>query len=106
MTTKQIVKAVGTVATVVVIRFGGMLIRSGLAVNRLLKLAPGLKLASMLFVIAAHPAFASTFTAFGPQTYQRRTGAPVTTSQTFSILNPSTKYSLHVTTDRVSSAII
>jgi RHS repeat-associated protein len=57
------------------------------------------------------PAFAGTFTAFGPQTYTRTTGAPVSVSNTFSIPNPSTQYTLRVDNggltdsdvDRVSS---
>src|SRR5215813_9631298 len=35
-----------------------------------------------------------TFTAFGPQDYTRGTGAPVTVTNTFSVLNPNTQYTL------------
>lgn len=58
--------------------------------------------------------FGGTFTAFGPQSYVRDTGAPVTVTNTFSILNPNTQYTLRVDngglidsdTDRVSSTVI
>jgi RHS repeat-associated protein len=58
--------------------------------------------------------FGGTFTAFGPQSYVRDTGAPVTVTNTFSVLNPNTQYTLRVDnggltdsdTDRVSSTVI
>src|SRR5215831_20171781 len=37
---------------------------------------------------------AGTFTAFGPQDYTRGTGDPVTVTNTFSVLNPNTQYTL------------
>src|SRR5260221_1461181 len=37
---------------------------------------------------------AGTFTAFGPKNYTRGTGAPVTVTDTFSVLNPKTQYTL------------
>src|SRR5215831_7849110 len=37
---------------------------------------------------------AGTFTAFGPQDYTRGTGAPVTVTNSFSVLNPNTQYTL------------
>jgi hypothetical protein len=37
---------------------------------------------------------AGTFTAFGPQDYTRSTGAPVTVTNSFSVLNPNTQYTL------------
>src|SRR5258708_38338994 len=51
-------------------------------------------------------AFAGTFTAFGPQSYVRNTDQPVTISNSFSILNPNTQYTLHVENSGVSSAVI
>ena len=35
------------------------------------------------------------FTAFGPATYARATGAPSTEQATFSVLNPNATYVLH-----------
>jgi hypothetical protein len=55
---------------------------------------------------AALSAHAGTFTAFGPQKYTRATGAPVTVSNSFTILNPNTQYTLHVDNSGVSSAVI
>jgi hypothetical protein len=60
------------------------------------------------------PAAAGTFTPFGPKTYVRGTGAPVTVTNTFSVLNPNTQYTLRVhnggltdsPTDLVSSTTI
>src|SRR5438270_2600449 len=57
---------------------------------------------------------AGTFTAFGPQDYARSTGAPVTVTNTFSVHNLSTPYTLKVfngglhddTTELVSSSVI
>jgi Tol biopolymer transport system component len=49
----------------------------------------------VVFLIAGTAwATAGTFTAFGPQSYQRGTGAPVTVTTTFSVLNPNTQYTL------------
>lgn len=58
--------------------------------------------------------FAGTWTAYGPRTYSRATGSPVTVSDTFIILNPNTQYTLRVhngglvdaPTDFVSSTTI
>ncbi len=43
-----------------------------------------------LSVLGAWPLLAGTFTAFGPQTYQRGTGDPVTVTNTFTVRNPAT----------------
>lgn len=40
------------------------------------------------------PATAGTFTPFGPQNYVRGSGAPVTETGTFTVLNPATQYTL------------
>lgn len=45
-------------------------------------------------VVGDVPAAAGTFTAFGPQNYVRGTGSPVTVTNSFTILNPSTQYTL------------
>ncbi len=50
----------------------------------------------VLTSVAVIPAFAGTFNAFGPQTYQRHHGKPVTVTSNFSVLNPSTTYTLQV----------
>lgn len=46
------------------------------------------------FVAGTPSAQAGTFTAFGPQDYTRGTGDPVTVTNTFSVLNPNTQYTL------------
>jgi hypothetical protein len=51
-------------------------------------------------------AAAGTFTAFGPKTYVRDTGSPVTVTDSFSVLNPSTTYTLQVANNGISSAVI
>src|SRR5579859_3575654 len=49
------------------------------------------------FLLAgATSARAGSFTAFGPQDYTRATGAPVTVTTNFSVLNPNTQYTLKV----------
>jgi FG-GAP-like repeat len=45
-------------------------------------------------IITAAAAHAGTFTAFGPRAYVRGTGAPVTVTDTFTVLNPATQYTL------------
>ncbi len=68
----------------------------------------------VLLALLGTPCFAGTFTAFGPQTYVRGTGAPVTVTNTFTVLNPNTQYTLRVhngglvdaPTDFVSSTVI
>lgn len=57
-----------------------------------------------LALIAA-PGLANTFSAFGPQTYPRGTGAPVTAKATFVVLNPSTQYVVRLRTGSVASAV-
>ncbi len=65
-------------------------------------------------LLLACSATAGTFTAFGPQTYQRGTGDPVTVRNSFSVRNPSTQYTIRVRNgglvdgefEKVSSSII
>src|SRR5438445_975907 len=67
-----------------------------------------------LLIAGPIPVHAGTFTAFGPKNYVRGTGAPVTVTDSFSVLNPSTQYTLKVftgglqntQTELVSSSII
>lgn len=47
-------------------------------------------------LVGATSAQAGTFTAFGPQNYVRGTGAPITVTNTFTVRNPSTQYTLKV----------
>ena len=68
----------------------------------------------VLFVLFSLYCWAGTWNAFGPQTYVRSTGTPVTVTNTFSVQNPNTQYTLHLqngglqddTTDFVSSTIV
>ncbi len=68
----------------------------------------------LLLALLGTPCFAGTFTAFGPQVYVRGTGDPVTVTNTFTVLNPNTQYTLRLhngglvdgTTDRVSSTTV
>jgi hypothetical protein len=79
----------------------------------LLKTVKGMAIRAIM-LIAALPGFANTFAAFGPQTYVRSTGAPVTVTNIFAVLNPNTQYTLRVhnggladsSTDFVSSTVI
>jgi RHS repeat-associated protein len=45
--------------------------------------------------------WAGTFDAFGPKTYERQRGRPVAVTDSFSILNPNTQYTLRVEAKRV-----
>src|SRR5437879_5717962 len=58
-----------------------------------------------LFVIFASYASAGTFVAFGPTQYIRDTGKPGPVVQTFSVLDPSTTYTLRIDSTGVSSAV-
>src|SRR5215471_18651053 len=51
-----------------------------------------------VLVVALFPStgHAGTWVAFGPKTYTRGTGAPVTVTDTFTLLNPATTYTLKV----------
>lgn len=68
----------------------------------------------VLLALLGTPCFAGTFTAFGPQVYVRGTGDPVTVTNTFTVLNPNTQYTLRLhngglvdsSTDRVSSTTV
>src|SRR6266853_2165735 len=67
-----------------------------------------------LLTACATPVHAGTFTVFGPKNYVRGTGAPVTVTDTFTVLNPSTQYTLkafnggleNTQTELVSSSIV
>jgi hypothetical protein len=82
--------------------------------TRLLRLSVSSRLSLLLIVLLGSPCFAGTFTAYGPQPYVRGTGAPVTVTNTFTVLNPNTQYTLRVhngglvdsSTDRVSSTTV
>ena len=69
--------------------------------------------AALLLVGSAY-VHAGTFTAFGPKNYVRGTGSPITVTDTFSVLNPNTQYTLkafngglqNTQTELVSSSIV
>lgn len=71
-------------------------------------------LSVLLALLLVAPAYAGTFSAFGPKVYVRQTGAPVTVTDSFTVLNPNTQYTLHLvngglqddTADFVSSATV
>lgn len=73
-----------------------------------------LPLSSLLVLLLTVPAHAGTFSAFGPKIYVRQSGTPVAVTDTFTVLNPNTQYTLHLvngglqddTTDFVSSATV
>ena len=46
--------------------------------------------------LSVSPSLAGTFVAFGPQSYTRATGDPVTVTKTFVVLNPNTTYTLQI----------
>src|SRR5260370_17355254 len=51
-------------------------------------------LLAMLIVLVPTLGHARTWGAFGPKTYTRGSGAPVTVTDTFTLLNPATQYTL------------
>src|SRR5260221_8646665 len=67
-----------------------------------------------LLTTGAIPLHAGTFTVFGPKNYVRGTGAPVTVTDTFTVLNPATQYTLkafngglqNTQTELVSSSVV
>jgi hypothetical protein len=70
--------------------------------------SPALLRAAIVVVLwSLHPSLASagTFTVF-QKAYVRQTGAPFSVTDTFSILNPNTSYTLHVDNSGISSAVI
>src|SRR3989441_997212 len=63
-------------------------------------------IACLPIALVAAPVSAGTFTVFGPHSYQRGTGRPVTERAAFSVLNPSIPYLLRIHVDGVASAVI
>jgi hypothetical protein len=63
-------------------------------------------LAIWFALITATPCLGNTFTAYGPQTYKRNEGTPITVRTTFEVRNPSTQYFVRLRTDRVASALV
>src|SRR5205823_3281032 len=61
---------------------------------------------ALIALIAVHSAWAATFVVFGPQTFVRSTGEPVTESRTFQILNAADPLTLTVLNHGVTSAVI
>jgi uncharacterized Zn-binding protein involved in type VI secretion len=60
----------------------------------------------LAFLGVSAGAWAGTFPAFGPQTYQRQPGKPQPVTSTFSVLNPHTTYTLHAVGDEDTHAVI
>jgi hypothetical protein len=58
------------------------------------KVLPALIVALSLY--APSIGSAGNFTAFGPQSYQRQSGTPVTVTNNFTVLNPNTSYTLQI----------
>jgi uncharacterized repeat protein (TIGR01451 family) len=58
---------------------------------------------SALLISVVVSTYAGTFTAFGPKTYVRGTGEPVTITEEFTVLNPNTSYTLRVTNNRTQT---
>jgi hypothetical protein len=52
--------------------------------------------ATALLILVSLPCWAGTWNPFGPKNYVRGSGAPVTVTDTFSIRNPNTQYTLHL----------
>jgi len=71
-------------------------------------------IAAVFFSFPPETGFAGTFVSFGPQSYQRQSGSPVTVTNSFTVLNPSTTYTLQIYNggltagkfERVSSSVI
>src|SRR5215470_11664557 len=69
---------------------------------------------ALFLLFTAAGLYAGTFTAFGPKNYVRGTGSPVTVTDTFTVLNPSTQYTLKAynggltnsATELVSSSVV
>ena len=82
--------------------------------TRALRLVLGALVAGLRGIRWREPAHGGTFTAYGPQTYQRTTGVPVPVPSSFSVRGPSAPYTLKIyngdragiqSGDRVSSAV-
>jgi hypothetical protein len=56
--------------------------------------------------LASAPALAGSFNAFGPETFTRDAGQPVTATRSFSVRNPSTQYTLRVRNAGAASAVV
>lgn len=80
-------------------------------VNRLRRLP---LLLAMLLILLPSAGFAGNFIAFGPASYSRGSGSPVTETKNFTVLNPATDYTLRITNggledgefEKVSSSVI
>src|SRR2546425_6137322 len=60
----------------------------------------------LILTLTRRVVFAGSFTAYGPETHRRSTGAPTTIQRSFSVLNPSTTFTIRIRSDGVSSAVI
>ena len=67
-----------------------------------------MRAALVAFVLALTPsaAHAGTFVAFGPQQYVRNNGQPTPVANSFTVLDPTTTFTIRIDSSRVSSAIV
>src|SRR5438128_6202925 len=63
-------------------------------------------LAALFIALIPSSGQAGTFVAFGPQQYVRGNGAPARVATTFSVLDPTTAYTMRIDSNGVSSAIV
>jgi len=61
----------------------------------------GIVIVITIVAFSLAPAYAGSFNAFGPQDYKRSKGKPIEVDTTFSVLNPSTTYTLEVTASSI-----
>jgi len=59
-----------------------------------------------LLLILSSIAYGGTFVAFGPEQYVRDNGNPVVVTKTFSVLDPTTTFTMRIDSSGVSSAIV
>lgn len=69
---------------------------------------PGLQIAFVALLLASIPSvtYGGTFVSFGPQNYVRLAGAPSVASTTFTVLDPTTTFTMQIDSKGVSSAIV
>jgi hypothetical protein len=63
-------------------------------------------LAVLVWAVVSCASVAATVVVFGPQTYQRGAGTPTNVTQTFRVDHPAAQYTLRVTNNGVTSAVI
>jgi hypothetical protein len=63
-------------------------------------------LVALVLALIPSPSRAATFVAFGPQQYIRANGHPTLVTNTFSVLDPSTTFTMRIDNSGVASAIV